>query len=371
MGDGSDVKCDESSMTGESDEVEKKTPNTMDFFMLSGTTVTSGYCSMLVTAVGVNSKWGQVVGEVERMPTPLQEKLEVMADLIGKGGIIAATGTFIGMLVMWYLHPETHTLSLFEQILEAFIMAVAIVVVAVPEGLPLAVTLSLAFSSGEMMKDNNLIRHLEACETMGNATTICSDKTGTLTKNKMTVVEVMMADSHITNCPSMEDIKSMKMLPLMERIATAISVNSTAFLEGDRIIGNKTEGALLLMLRGLGYDYSKIRSSGLDFNRGDKLFTFTSERKMMSALQVRTSRGGQLWTKGAAETVLKLCTSVMDADGKSSIKLTQSKFNQLMDQINLMATKQLRTIAISYTDVHKNDFARSSEELEKNLTLMA
>ena len=369
--DGSDVKCDESSMTGESDEVEKSAPNSVDYFMLSGTTVTSGYCSMLVIAVGINSRWGQVVGEVERMPTPLQEKLEVMADLIGKGGIIAATGTFIGMLAMWYLHPETHTLSLFEQTLEAFIMAVAIVVVAVPEGLPLAVTLSLAFSSGEMMKDNNLIRHLEACETMGNATTICSDKTGTLTKNKMTVVEVVVSDKHFTSCPTEAQIDTAKMSPLMERIATAVSVNSTAFLESDgRVIGNKTEGALLLWMNDLNFDYSAIRSNGLDFSRGDKLFTFNSNRKMMSALQVKTSRGGQLWTKGAAETLLKLCTSVMGADGKSVSKLTSKKYDELVQKINTMASQQLRTIAIGYTDVSKNDFDKNPEELEKNLTLM-
>ena len=127
-------------------------------------------------------RWGKTKAKlaVESEQTPLQEKLDILAGQIGNVGIGAAIATFIALICIWYIYPEARPIdmTLFSYILKAFIMGVTIVVVAVPEGLPLAVTLSLAYSTQKMMLDNNLIRHLDACETMGNATNICSDKTG-------------------------------------------------------------------------------------------------------------------------------------------------------------------------------------------------
>ena len=121
--------------------------------------------------------------------TPLQDKLDTLAEQIGYVGMGFAALTFVAMMVVWWGTPaEERSATMFDTALEAFIIGVTIVVVAVPEGLPLAVTISLAYSTMKMLKDANLIRHLAACETMGNATTICSDKTGTLTMNRMTVV---------------------------------------------------------------------------------------------------------------------------------------------------------------------------------------
>lgn len=178
---GSDLACNESALTGESDE-RKKTAVRGDMFLMSGATVSSGYGLMLVTAVGENSRWGKTKAKlaVETVDTPLQEKLDVLANQIGYLGMGAAAATFLAMIALYALYPSQRSpdSSLFEYVLKAFIMAVTIVVVAVPEGLPLAVTLSLAYSTQKMMADNNLIRVLAACETMGNATTICSDKTG-------------------------------------------------------------------------------------------------------------------------------------------------------------------------------------------------
>ena len=193
---------DESALTGEIDGVLKGNytgPAGPDPFMLAGCNVTEGSGHMLVTAVGRNTQWGVIKASLqsEQPQTPLQEKLDDMAALIGYVGMAAAGATFAALMIIRLLavragSPEVEG-TWFDAVLEAFIIAVTIVVVAVPEGLPLAVTISLAFSTKKMLKDNNLIRHLAACETMGNATNICSDKTGTLTENKMRVVDGVFA----------------------------------------------------------------------------------------------------------------------------------------------------------------------------------
>jgi magnesium-transporting ATPase (P-type) len=175
-------------------------------------------------------------------------------------GMAFAAATFVAMMGTWYFTSAAdRTATLFEHMLRAFIMAVTIIVVAVPEGLPLAVTLSLAYSTTKMMDDNNLIRVLAACETMGNATTICSDKTGTLTQNRMTVVEAWMGEVEGDNAPGLPLTWPMDDLPagstLLKYVATNLAVNSTASLAdhgshgGTCVVGNKTEGALLAMLR--------------------------------------------------------------------------------------------------------------------------
>lgn len=219
------------------------------------------------------------------------------------------------MVAIWLIYPETREegKSLFDYSLKAFIMGVTIVVVAVPEGLPLAVTLSLAYSTQKMMADNNLIRVLAACETMGNATNICSDKTGTLTQNKMTVVEGWVGGKYKTVAPVKEDISA----EAIDALCIAISVNSTAVLiknssSNEPIVsGSKTEGALLIMLKtSFNVDYAPIRASSFNAGRGDRLFTFSSARKKMSVLMINGSKknSGVSYTKGAAEVIVACAT---------------------------------------------------------------
>jgi Ca2+-transporting ATPase len=202
---GHNVKCDESSTTGESDVLRKHASdqvyqaidndenlNKLDPFILSGAKVEEGVGKFLVTATGPNSVYGKTLMSLqdEGQTTPLQSKLNVLAEYIAKLGLASGLLLFIVLFIKFcatlgdYSTPGQKG----QAFLQIFIVAVTIVVVAVPEGLPLAVTLALAFATTRMLRDNNLVRLLRACETMGNATTICSDKTGTLTQNQMKVV---------------------------------------------------------------------------------------------------------------------------------------------------------------------------------------
>ena len=185
---GFDLIIDEASLTGEADPI-KKNPDRP--WIRSGTQVTEGSGAILVTAVGENSEWGKtlalIVGEVG--DTPLQEKLTMLAGNIGKVGFFVAVLCFLALQISWMVKYNGWSVPAMIDILHFFLFAVTIVVVAVPEGLPLAVTIALAYSMRKMMRDNNFVRVLAACETMGGATAICSDKTGTLTENRMTVTE--------------------------------------------------------------------------------------------------------------------------------------------------------------------------------------
>lgn len=204
--DGHNVTCDESSATGESD-LMKKTPaldvmraisegkptKKLDPFILSGAKVSEGFGTFLVTATGVNSSYGKTLMALREDDevTPLQYKLNVLAGYIAKLGSAAGALLFIVVFIEWLARLPKNKGTPQEKAqewLNILIQAITIIVVAVPEGLPLAVTLALAFATKRMTKDNNLVRHLQSCETMGNATVICSDKTGTLTQNVMTVV---------------------------------------------------------------------------------------------------------------------------------------------------------------------------------------
>ena len=184
---GSGVKVNESAMTGESKEIKK---NKNHPFLLSGSRVEHGAGRMLVLNVGVHSSYGKIVKQLETEeppPTPLQERLDKLAKHIGFAGIGAGILTFAVLLIIWLAQDGEKDAT---DALQFFVLGVTIAVVAVPEGLPLAVTLSLAFSVKKMLVDKNLVREMRACETMGSATTICSDKTGTLTENRMSVTRI-------------------------------------------------------------------------------------------------------------------------------------------------------------------------------------
>ena len=245
--DGVLLKCDgfevdESALTGEPIDIAKNL--TDNPFVLSGCTATAGSATLVAMAVGMESQWGVIKAHLEKEQdqTPLQEKLDDMAALIGNVGMASAAATFVAMMVIkLYVKPDhLADVSAWSHALDAFIIGVTIVVVAVPEGLPLAVTISLAFSTQKMLQDQNLNRHLTACETMGNATNICSDKTGTLTENRMTVVRGYYADS--------SDISQLS-TTVTDILCQGISTCSTARLldNSTTVVGNKTEGALLTL----------------------------------------------------------------------------------------------------------------------------
>ena len=364
-----------------------------DPFLLSGSTLSSGYCKMLITSVGENSRWGKTRAKlaVPSTETPLQEKLNVLAEQIGYLGMGTALATFVVLFAMWFYYPDhrPESITLVQYLLKAFIMCVTIVVVAVPEGLPLAVTLSLAFSTQKMMDDNNLIRVLAACETMGGATTICSDKTGTLTQNRMTVVQAWFGNNYYdTAPPSTADMSE----PAIRHIAVNISVNSTAVLipsppgasaGPDSVIvsGSSTDGALLLLLRNsYNRDYGVLRAELMNPDIGDRLFTFSSQRKCMSALIVdRFTKSGKslsrkdtqnatLYIKGASEVILRRCSFYLSPEG-NAVPITAANRDVINKVISTMASQALRTVALAHRGV-KVQGNETAEELENANTFI-
>jgi len=377
---GQSLSIDESAMTGEAEAVHK---NDKDPFLLSGTMVTEGMARGLVIAVGPHSQWGKIKESLEKEDekTPLQEKLEDLAELIGKIGLTAAIVTFVALLLRWIIKDfaidhDKWDWDNISDIVGFLIIGITILVVAVPEGLPLAVTLSLAYSMLRMMKDQNLVRHLVACETMGSATCICSDKTGTLTQNKMTVMKLWMGhqvfDDISNSSSSANSAKSMERVT--ELLCTSVSVNSSAYIEKREsgkieFVGAKTEGAMLVLAEKLGFQYEAVRES----SKVVKLFPFSSAKKRMSTL-VEISRGGRLHVKGASEVILDLCNGVLDQKGEVQT-LQHDQKKQLNEIINEWASQGLRTLTIAYRDISQDkidQIAKSDfkEDLDRELILI-
>ena len=380
------LEVDESALTGEPEEINKDSEE--DPFLLSGCTAIAGSGRYLAIAVGKNSQWGIIKShlEKEQEETPLQEKLDDMAAMIGYVGMAAAAATFIAMMcIKIFVDPDyLKDISVFKHALDAFIIGVTIVVVAVPEGLPLAVTISLAYSTKQMLKDQNLIRHLAACETMGNATNICSDKTGTLTENRMTVVRGIFANVRDSVCK-----KPLKISPAsMDIILEGISCCSTAKIlppaqpkEGDKtfddrpqLIGSKTEAAMLLLAKsewGSNDDIEQRRESA-NFGKegGSRLFPFSSHRKRMTVLVNKGQSDWTLYHKGAAELILENCTKYIDIDGKEQ-PMTPAQRRFFEDVIEEFASDALRCIALCHRSqiqkVVKNVTDISLPECEKKL----
>ena len=377
---GHELKCDESSATGESDAL-KKTPGDMvmralesgqskadlDPFIISGAKVLEGMGTFVTTSVGVNSSFGKIMMSVrtEMEATPLQKKLEGLALAIAKLGT-AAAGLLFFVLLFRFLgglpgntDTPTEKASTFTDIL---IVAITIIVVAVPEGLPLAVTLALAFATTRMLRENNLVRVLRACETMGNATTICSDKTGTLTTNKMTVVKgtfggVSFAkpDSEKTSETTTSEWAASLSDRTKQAIIQSVAINSTAF-EGEEdgkfaFIGSKTETALLSLAR----DYLGMGS--LSETRSNEevvhMYPFDSKKKCMGAvIKLKDSAGGgyRLIVKGASEILLHYCSAKADIATFEEEPLHRDQRKALRATIDAYAKKSLRTIGLVYRD---------------------
>lgn len=396
---GHNVKCDESQSTGESDLIRKKPADEvfaaiendedlkkMDPFILSGAQVTEGVGTFLVTSTGVNSSYGKTMMSLREDPevTPLQSKLNTLAEYIAKLGGAAGLLLFVVLFIEFLVRlPHNHNAPAEkgQEFLNIFIVTVTIIVVAVPEGLPLAVTLALAFATTRMLRDNNLVRHLKACEVMGNATTICSDKTGTLTQNKMQVVAGTVGTSsrfggtgHATP-PAKTDPSTKGKQPEPQDLAANISpsevvtsfspsvkslllqsiaVNSTAFegiVDGEStFIGSKTETALLIFAR----DFLAMESVDQERSNAQitQLIPFDSGRKCMGVVVQLDNGKYRLYVKGASEIVLAQCSSVIRDPTKdiSSIAMTGDNRQTITDLIDNYASRSLRTIALAYRD---------------------
>eukprot|EP01114_Cavostelium_apophysatum_P019580 TRINITY_DN634_c0_g1_i1.p1 TRINITY_DN634_c0_g1~~TRINITY_DN634_c0_g1_i1.p1 ORF type:complete len:979 (-),score=333.99 TRINITY_DN634_c0_g1_i1:136-3072(-) len=369
--DGHELAVDESAMTGESDAVKKTKAKP---FMLSGCQVSTGSGLMIITAVGMNSEWGITYSKliVPREETPLQEKLSGLAKLIGYVGMAVAGLLFIILTIIFIVEhataDEKFQASELRDFIQFVILCITIVVVAVPEGLPLAVTISLAYSMKAMLKDNNLVRHLAACETMGGATNICSDKTGTLTENLMTVTHVWIAGKVVTD-ELEHTLAAAADKDTVELLCVASDANSTAFLrwndekKKNDFIGSKTECALLVLSNKMGHDYAKVRKEQNVLT----LFPFSSDRKRMSTL-VANKSASRLYTKGASEIILGLCDTYLNAEGKVC-KLQEEDIEGLKKTIDFLASEGLRTLSVAYKDIDSQQTDYDSPP-EDNLTLI-
>ena len=342
------LHMDESTLTGE--PMCGKSVDEKDFdkaatyptnHVMKGTKVMEGHGICRVLAVGDKTEQGKVFEAVQiddSVKTPLNEQLDGLSDWITKVSYGFAALIVIGRIIMYFVTNGTDCFGSMEQVapfiayvLQTLMIAVTLVVVAVPEGLPMAVTLSLAYSMRRMLKTNNLVRKMHACETMGATTVICTDKTGTLTQNLMSVDEMKMYG----DTPK-------------EVINEGIAVNSTASIDFSdkskpQILGNPTEGALLLWLNNKGVDYRSIRESAKTVAE----VPFSTERKYMATIVESVALKGKkvLYVKGAPEIVFGLCkeTSV----GKEDVE------KQLTEYQN----RAMRTMGFAYQVLNDGDKA--------------
>nr|XP_043880848.1 plasma membrane calcium-transporting ATPase 2-like isoform X5 [Solea senegalensis] len=303
------------------------------------------------------------VNVTKKEKSVLQGKLTRLAVQIGKAGLIMSAVTVIILILYFVIDTfgiqgrtwvAECTPIYIQYFVKFFIIGVTVLVVAVPEGLPLAVTISLAYSVKKMMKDNNLVRHLDACETMGNATAICSDKTGTLTMNRMTVVQAYIGDTHYKTVPEPEAIKP----ETLEVLVNSISINSaytTKILppekEGGlpRHVGNKTECALLGLVLEVKRDYQPIRDE-IPEEKLYKVYTFNSSRKSMSTVLKNADGGFRMYSKGASEIVLRKCSRILDTQGQPRVFKPKDRDEMVRKVIEPMACDGLRTICVAYRD---------------------
>ncbi|XP_045780107.1 plasma membrane calcium-transporting ATPase 2 isoform X8 [Maniola jurtina] len=288
----------------------------------------------------------------------LQAKLTKLAIQIGYAGSTIAVLTVIILVIQFCVHTfviegKHWKATYINNLVKHLIIGVTVLVVAVPEGLPLAVTLSLAYSVKKMMKDNNLVRHLDACETMGNATAICSDKTGTLTTNRMTVVQSYICEKLCKVTPNYRDIPQEVAETMVEGIAVNSAFTSRIMPSLDPTgppmqVGNKTECALLGFVVNLGQSYEGVRERHPE-ESFTRVYTFNSVRKSMSTV-IPYKGGYRLYTKGASEIVLKKCAFIYGHEGRLE-KFTRDMQDRLVRQvIEPMACDGLRTISVAYRD---------------------
>ena len=327
------LSVDESTLTGEpichktTDEAQFDADATFPSnYVMRGTKIMEGHGLMRVFAVGDSTENGKVFEAAQiddSVKTPLNEQLDRLGVLISRISYAFAVLIIVGRIVMYFINVDFDWLGFVAYLLQTLMVAVTLVVVAVPEGLPMAVTLSLAFSMRRMLKTNNLVRKMHACETMGATTVICTDKTGTLTQNQM---QVYKAD--FFGDPS-DDV-----------LYEGIAVNSTALLDlsGDKsqVLGNPTEGALLLWLKERGADYQALR----DGTSLVEELPFSTERKYMATIVDSATGKRILYVKGAPEIVFAMC--------RNTVGLTRDELDaRLLEYQN----QAMRTLGFAWQDV--------------------
>ena len=326
------MQVDESTLTGEPVCAKSVLPEEQDRdatfpsnTVLRGTKLLEGHGVMRVTAVGDATENGRLFTEVQiddSVRTPLNEQLDRLGALIARLSYAVAALVVVARIALWFITEGTadfQFVTFLAYLLQSLMLAVTLIVVAVPEGLPMAVTLSLAYSMRRMLKTNNLVRRLHACETMGATTVICTDKTGTLTQNQMKVAEmVVKSERHF--------------------IFDNIALNSTASLDGDRVLGNPTEGALLLWLRAQGQDYATLRAAASIVEE----VPFTTERKYMATRIAAPASDALartfLYIKGAPEIVMEMCA------------IASSAHEELANTLTTWQQRGLRTLALAHAE---------------------
>lgn len=331
------LNIDESTLTGE--PVCNKTTDPAEFdkdatfpsnHAMRGTKVMEGHGIMQVFAVGDKTENGKVFEAAQiddSVKTPLNEQLDRLGKLITCISYCFAAAIVIGRIVMYFVNMDFEWISFLTYLLQTFMIAVALVVVAVPEGLPMAVTLSLAYSMRRMLKTNNLVRKMHACETMGATTVICTDKTGTLTQNQMQVYKTNFFGN-----------------PSDEVLYEGIAVNSTAQLDlsgaKPQVLGNPTEGALLLWLKERGINYLDLKDN---VTRVEEL-PFSTERKYMATIVKSSIVKTILYVKGAPEIVFGIC--------RNTPGVTKQKVDaQLIEYQN----QAMRTLGFAYQELNPDD----------------
>lgn len=396
---GSGVTTDESAMTGESIELKKETLEMCELrleekleeekfskagaegrtnhdlpspILLSGTQIQTGEGFFMVIVVGKHSCVGKILSKLATKieQTPLQEKLEIIATDIGKLGMIAASITVIVLFIRFFIEQGLDGYEWADDIgdyiqewFEYIIIGITIVVVAVPEGLPLAVMISLAYSVRKMLEDKNFVKRLASCEIMGGANNICSDKTGTLTKNEMTVTDYWQSDLKKLDVEQEKYVMS-ENIP-HQKVAKLFLEACACNTHGTSKEANATEKAMLKMLEKFECDYIAMREKHLkdSFVR----FQFTSRRKKMGTIltEVEGNEFGydkRLHVKGAAEIVLNTCSHYLDSSGRR-VELTDDYKNIIIKEIiEGFAKNALRTICLAYKNLKENDGGLTHED---------
>ncbi|KAF7151866.1 hypothetical protein RHSIM_Rhsim02G0030800 [Rhododendron simsii] len=378
---GHSLLVDESSMTGESDHIEIDL--TQNPFLFSGTKVADGFGRMLVTSVGMNTTWGEMMSTMSNdsnEETPLQSRLNTLTSSIGKVGLLIAFLVLVVLLIRYftgntqdengnteYNGSKTKADDIINSVVAIIAAAVTIVVVAIPEGLPLAVTLTLAYSMKRMMSDNAMVRKLSACETMGSATTICTDKTGTLTLNQMKVTKFWLGEDFVN-----ENGSSSLAASVVELLHQGVGLNTTGSayksISGFEFTGSPTEKAILSWaVLELNLDMEGLKQSCEIVH----VEAFNSTKKRSGILMRKKGENTtSVHWKGAAEMVLAMCSNYYDVSG--NIKVLDDSERKNFDQIiQGMAASSLRCIAFAHKQVPEQENEEGKIHMEENcLTLL-
>ncbi|XP_074379779.1 putative calcium-transporting ATPase 13, plasma membrane-type [Apium graveolens] len=379
---GHSLQIDEASMTGESDHVEvnlDKNP-----FLISGTKVADGYAKFVVTSVGMNTTWGEMMSSISHdssEETPLQARLNKLTSSIGKIGLAVAVLVLVVLLIRFFTGntkdddgktefngSKTKADDVVNGVVGIIAAAVTIVVVAIPEGLPLAVTLTLAYSMKRMMEDQAMVRKLSACEAMGSATTICTDKTGTLTMNQMKVTKFFLG--HESMDKSFTSIAS----NIIELLYQGVGLNTTGSVyKSDsgsdlEFSGSPTEKAIL------SWAVRELNMNMEELKRSSKLLhveAFNSEKKRSGILMKKNGDNiMHVHWKGAAEMIIAMCTHYYDSLGNLKVidDTERVEFNLLVQG---MAASSLRCIAFAHSQVSEHECNDEISKLKENrLTLL-